>query len=943
MSLPPPGSGTLPVQLTAFYGRETESQELEEVLATTRLVTLTGAPGSGKSRLGIEVGRRLSSSFRDGVRLVELARVADPERTIGALGLALEIGDRPRQPMVDAIADALVDRELLLILDNCEHVVGEAAEVARRLIEHCPGVRVLATSRLALGLPGEQVWPVAPLELGPAVELFVDRAQLASGDFRVDAAGREQIGWICDRLDGLPLAIELAAAWTRVLSPAQIAGRLDDALPLLATAARMTSPRQETMEATVAWSYRLLRPVEQHLFARLSVFAGGFDLAAADAVASPDDDVLSALTVLVDHSLLQSEPADGGAMRFRTLEPLRQYGAAVLAADGEEQDEVRRRHAEHYLAVARRLDAALRGRRRAHALRAMELEEGNYLVALQTAAAMAPELGLQLCAALAQFWELRGPVGEWRALIERLLELAPSDRRLRATVLARTARLAWRQRDYGRARALLEESLAIVRQFGDRPAVARRLRTLALVAMSEGDTASAIELCRESLPMFREAGDERGVASVLVHLGWAEYIAGDIDAGNEQMGDALSIAHAIGYEPVAANSLHGLAYGAQVSGDLVTARRRLVESLAALRRAGMVGGEPSWLWASAALAAEEGRFECAARLVGGAEGLSQRSGSEINEWFMSPLRPQLDRAFAELGTEVSARLVAEGSRMSLEALMAVAVRDPDAEDVDPLSPASGRSSSSLPTGSPTPRSPSSCSSPSARSSRTSTTSSRSCGAGRAARSSRGRCATRGSGFADQIRKLPAQGRERLDGPPRLGEHERALESGVDELGALTRRLGRESIALEPAGEPAEERLDGVGARLAERGRGGGRLEDDGRDRAPLGEVRALQKVPRLGHVQVERRERGLPFTRPHALVEVGGGRRDRLGGELLLATGEVEVDRAFGRTRLGDDLVQAGGVVPLPAHQLGRRSDHPAAGVMSHTATLPRQIGRPVD
>jgi DNA-binding CsgD family transcriptional regulator len=195
-----------------------------------------------------------------------------------------------------------------------------------------------------------------------------------------------------------------------------------------------------------------------------------------------------------------------------------------------------------------------------------------------------------------------------------------------------------------------------------------------------------MELCRESLPMFREAGDRLGEASVLVHLGWAQYIAGDLDAGKEQMALALSIARAIGYEPVAANSLHGLAYGAQVSGDLATARRRLVESLAALRRAGMVGGEPSWLWATAALAAEEGRFESAARLVGGAEGLSQRSGSEITEWFMSPLQPQLDRAFAELGTEASARLVAEGSRMSLEALMMHAVEDPDAEDVDPLSP-----------------------------------------------------------------------------------------------------------------------------------------------------------------------------------------------------------------------------------------------------------------
>jgi predicted ATPase/DNA-binding CsgD family transcriptional regulator len=683
MGLSGAGSTNSPEHLTRLFGREPEARQLEQAVARSRLVTLTGAPGSGKSRLGIEVVRRLAPCFRDGIRLVALARIADPMRVAGALGLVVGVSDRPHQPMVDTIADALVDRELVIVLDNCEHVVGEVASVVRRVIERCPAVRIIATSRLALGVPGEQVWPVAPLEAGPAAELFVDRARLVSGDFRVDAAG-EQIGWICDRLDGLPLAIELAAAWTRVLSPAQIADRLDDALPLLTTTARMISPRQQTMEATVAWSYRLLAPAEQTLFARLSVFTGGFDLAAAEAVAHPDDDALAGLTTLVDHSLLQTEPVDGGGMRFRMLEPLRQFGAALLAA-GDEQGEVKQRHAEHYLDVARRLDAALRGRRRAAALREMDQEEGNFLVALGASGATDPDLALRLCAALAQFWELRGPVGEWRELIERLLARGPSDQRLRASVQARSARLAWRQRDYRRARSLLEESLGIVERLGDRPAVARRLRTLALVAMSEGDTRAAVELCATSLRMLRQVGDERGVASVLVHLGWAHYIAGDTDAGNEQMGAALAIARAIGYDPVAANSLHGLAYGAQVTGDLTTARRRLVESLDALRCAGMVGGEPSWLWASAALAADEGRWASVARLVGGAEALSQRSGSEINEWFMSPLQPRVDRAFSELGRDVSARLVVEGSRMGLDALLAEAVRDPAAQPPDPLS------------------------------------------------------------------------------------------------------------------------------------------------------------------------------------------------------------------------------------------------------------------
>jgi predicted ATPase/DNA-binding CsgD family transcriptional regulator len=685
MGLPTSGSGNLPVQLTRFFGREAETAELEGVLAQARLVTLTGAPGCGKSRLGIEVGQHLAPRSRDGVWLVELAPVADPERVAGAVGFVLEIGERADRSMPDAICDALADRELLLVLDNCEHVAAAAAELTGQLVERCPSVRVLATSRLPLGLPGERVWAVAPLTAEPAVELFVDRARLLSNDFRVGDSGREQISRVCDRLDGLPLAIELAAAWTRVLPPAQIADRLDDALTLLATAGRTASPRQETMEATVDWSYQLLLPVEQRLFARLSVFAGGFDLAAVEAVAGPDQDALTGITALVDHSLVQVEPAPGGSMRYRMLEPLRQYGAAVLAA-GDERDEIRHCHAEHYLDVAQGFDAALRAGRRPEALRGMEREEGNFVAALEWAATQPSDLGLRLCAALAQFAELRGPVSEWRARMEEMLKVDTSDRRLRASVLSGAARLAWRQNEYGRARTLLEESLAIAYEFDDRPAVARRMRTLALVSMFEGDLEAAVELCEQSIAIFQTEGEERGLASSLIHLGWARYIEGDLGAGDAQMREALAISRARGYDTTIALSLLGLLFGAQLAKDLESARRYLVDALAAARDSGMAIGTAGWLWASAVFAADEGRSNNALRLVGGAEALSRRLGNDIGSEFMDQLRqPRLDPAFDAVGSEASARLVAEGSRMSLDELIAEAVAEPASETSGPLS------------------------------------------------------------------------------------------------------------------------------------------------------------------------------------------------------------------------------------------------------------------
>jgi predicted ATPase/DNA-binding CsgD family transcriptional regulator len=673
--------GGLPVRLTRFFGRDAEREALADAVARERLVTLTGAPGCGKTRLGIELGAGLAERFRDGVALAELAPISDSAQVASVVGLALGIDEEAGRPMAATLVGALADAELLLVLDNCEHVDAAVAELAGRLVASCPAVQILATSRVPLGLPGEQVWSLPPLEREPAVELFIDRAGLASGGFAVDADGRALVERICRRLDGLPLAIELAAAWTRVLSPGEILDRLDAALPLPASGARATTARQRTMEAAVDWSLRLLPEPEQQLFDRLSVFAGGFDLRAAEVVAAPEG-ALGGLTALVDHSLVLAEPAPAGPMRYRLLEPVRQCGEARLSARGE-REEIARRHAEHYLEVAREADVGLRGGRWAGAARRLEREEGNLLLALQWARGRRSDVGLRLCAVLAGYWELRGRVNDGRAWLEDMLEIETPEHRLRATALSRAARLAWRQQDHERARVLLQDSLEIVRDRGDEPGIARRLRGLALVAMSEGDAQTAVRLCDESIGIFRAHGDEPGLVWALIFRGGARYLDGDLAGGDRHMREALAISRPAGYAAASVSALLGLNYVAMREGDVPAQRATLVESLTIWQNEGAPIEQPDWLVAGCGLAVAEGRLRSALRLAGAAEALTRRGGTHVSAQFFPPLKALLGSVDGRIGEATADRLKAEGARMSLDALLAEAIAEPGE---DPLSP-----------------------------------------------------------------------------------------------------------------------------------------------------------------------------------------------------------------------------------------------------------------
>ncbi len=349
----------LPVQLTSFIGRQTEMQDIRESLAANRLVTLTGAGGAGKTRLAVQIAASIATEFADGVWYVDLAPIADPEVVPVTAARALGLPDQPGQPTTDVLRRFIRDREMLILLDNCEHLLDASAELITGLLAGCPALTLLTTSREPIGIAGEVSWRVPSLSLADeAIELFGDRARRTKPDFRITADNADTVTEICRRLDGLPLAIELAAARIRALSPAEILDSLHDRFRLLTGGARTAVRRQQTLRASVEWSHELLSEPEQVLFRRLAAFFGGFDLDAATAVAGGDVgryQVLDQLMLLVDKSLVVA--ADSGlGTRYRLLETVRQYAQEKLG-ESREGDDVRARHRDHYTALAARLDA----------------------------------------------------------------------------------------------------------------------------------------------------------------------------------------------------------------------------------------------------------------------------------------------------------------------------------------------------------------------------------------------------------------------------------------------------------------------------------------------------------------------------------------------------------------------------------------------------------
>lgn len=437
---PAPSPHNLPVARTSFVGREREMVEVKRLLAMTGLLTFTGAGGSGKTRLAVEVARDLVGSYPDGVWLVELAPLSDPDLVPGTVAGVLGVREQPNLPLTDTLAEALKVRKMLLVLDNCEHLIEACARLTDVLLGSCPGVRLLATSREPLSVAGEVVWPVPPLSVPDAerpltleglnvyesARLFVERALYRPSAFVLTAEIAQAVAEICQQLEGIPLAIELAAARVGTLAVSQISERLGDSLRLLTGGDRTATPRQQTLRGALDWSYDLLSEPEKKLFCRLSAFAGGWTLEAAETVGADEGveegDILDLLGRLVDKSLVVAEAVEtlhATSLRYRFLEPVRQDAREKLEESGE-AEKARRRHAEHYLALAGQAERELYGSDRTPWLDMLETEHDNIRAALVWSLdGGGEELGLQLVSRLWLFWSTRGYLDEGRGWLEK--------------------------------------------------------------------------------------------------------------------------------------------------------------------------------------------------------------------------------------------------------------------------------------------------------------------------------------------------------------------------------------------------------------------------------------------------------------------------------------------------------------------------------------------
>jgi predicted ATPase/class 3 adenylate cyclase/Tfp pilus assembly protein PilF len=594
----------LPHQLTSFVDRVREMAEVKRLLSAGRLVTLTGSGGCGKTRLAIQAAADLVDGFGDGVWLVELAALADHALAPQAVASAVGVREQPGRPLLATLSDHLQSRRLLLVLDNCEHLLAACAHLAYTLLSACPDVRILATSREPLGIAGETTWRVPslsapdPNRLPPlerltevdAVRLFVDRATAMLPEFRVTTERAPFVAQICHRLDGIPLAIELAAARVKVLPVEQIARRLDDAFQLLTAGSRTALLRQQTLRAAMDWSYVLLSPQEQVLFRRLAVFAGGFTLEAVEDVCSdgpvPRARVLDLLSALVDKSLVVAD-VQGAQGRYGMLETVRQYAREKLR-EADEEPERRRRHRDWFVSLAEQAELELVGAGQAAWLARLEAEHSNLLAALEwNGPAGDGNSALRLAGALSRFWWMRGHLAIGRRWTERLLERHPdASAALRARALLGAGMLAWAESDYQAASGRCEESLVLARALDDRRGIMDALNGLGLVAWAQGEYRVARASYEEALVLARALDDRRRTGVLQSNLGRVAAVQGDFAAARAHHEESLRIHREQGDAHAIATSLANLGFVAAGEGDMLRARALLEESLAIRRTLG---------------------------------------------------------------------------------------------------------------------------------------------------------------------------------------------------------------------------------------------------------------------------------------------------------------------------------------------------------------------
>ena len=678
--------GNLPAAVAELVGRQLELAAVTGLLRQpdVRLVTLTGPGGTGKTRLALAAAHELAGGLPDGGIFVDLAPLDDPGDVVAAVAHALSVGET-RGSAVEGVKEVLRERSLVLVLDNFERVV-DAAPVVSELLAAAPGLQVLATSRSALRLYGEHEYPVPPLRVpsrddlrmleslarNEAVSLFVARAQAVRHDFRLAPGNAAAVAEICVALDGLPLALELAAARCRQLSPETLAERLGERLDVLTGGPRDRPVRQQTMRATIEWSYELLEASERELFAALGVFAGGFTLAAAAAVCGAAAEEVEALA---ERSLLQRDEPDG-SLRFRMLETVRELALELLEADPG-ADDVRRRHADHFAALAEEAGAALwdpvQGPERAVWLHRLELDYGNLRAALAWADQEDSETQLRIAAALFDFWFNRSYFEEGRAWLERVLAHGGAATPLRAKALHSAGYLALAQGDYAACDALGEQSLELYRALDDREGIGRTVHLLGHSAAWQQQYGRAMALAEESLALARELGHARGIIVSLGQAGALFVEGGDHDRAAALLDEAQHLARTHGDEMAQASLYLTQSTLAAARGDYEAASRRAVESVRIFQAYGTTAEVAGGLHQLALVSEAEGRPERAARLFGAADALRETTGTPLSPSEAVVYEQAVERASASLGDAAFAAARAAGRALPLEEAIALAV------------------------------------------------------------------------------------------------------------------------------------------------------------------------------------------------------------------------------------------------------------------------------